>query len=52
MRREAGIDEVVPERVHEMEKTRGAMRVPPLGGERVEVGDFVWVDRGMPSLGG
>lgn len=41
-----GSDEVVAKRVHEMEEARGAVCVPPVGGEVVEVGDFIWVDRG------
>jgi hypothetical protein len=32
-----GADKVVTERVHEMEEPRGAMRIPPVRGEGVEV---------------
>lgn len=46
MRALTGAYEVVTERVHEMKKTRGAVGVPPVGGEGIEVGDFIGVDRG------
>lgn len=43
---EAGVDEVVTERVHEMEKARGTVGIPPLSGKSIEVGDFILIHRG------
>jgi hypothetical protein len=43
---EAGMDEVVPERVHEMQRAGRAVGVPPGGGQGGEVGDFGFVDGG------
>ena len=40
-------NEVVAERVHEVEDAGGAMRFPPFSGEDVEVGDFIGGDRGV-----
>jgi len=37
-------DEVVAEGVHEVEEARGAMGIPPRGGEGVEVRDFDGID--------
>lgn len=37
-------DEVVAERVHEVEDAGGAVGLPPFGSEDVEVGDFIWGD--------
>lgn len=46
----AGADEVVAERVHEMEEAGGAMGVPPGGREGVEVLYFLGVDGGLGAL--
>lgn len=43
----AGADKVVAERVHEMQDARGAVGVPPLGGQGIEVGNLGGVDRGV-----
>jgi hypothetical protein len=40
----AGVDEGVAQRVHEVQESRGAVGVPPAGGERVEVRYFCGVD--------
>lgn len=37
-------DEVVAERVHEVKNARGAVGLPPFGGEDIEVSDFIWRD--------
>ena len=35
-------DEVVAERVHEVKDAGGAVRLPPLSSEDIEVSDFIW----------
>lgn len=42
----AGLDELETDRVHEVEESGGAVRIPPGGGEAIEVGDFGGVDGG------
>jgi len=42
----ASSNEVMPQRVHEMQKPRGAMGVPPRRRKSIEVRDLFWVDRG------
>lgn len=54
VRGEAGAEEGVADRVHEMEYARGPMGVPPRRGEGIEVGDFGGIDgRGcrVPAAG-
>jgi hypothetical protein len=36
----------VAKRVHEVEEAGRAVRIPPVGGEGIEVGDFIGVDGG------
>lgn len=42
----AGLDELETDRVHEVKESGGAVRIPPGGGEAIEVGDFGGVDGG------
>lgn len=44
-RAQAAVDERVPVLVQEMEQSARALRIPPFGGQGVEVGDFRLVDR-------
>lgn len=48
----AGVDEVVAQRVHEMEEAGGAVRIPPRRGESIEVRDLGWGDGGAGGVGG
>lgn len=40
-------DEVVAERVHEVEDTGRAVGLPPFGGENIEVGNFIGGNGGV-----
>lgn len=40
------MDELEPNRVHEVEESRGTVRIPPGGGEAIEVRYFGGVDGG------
>jgi hypothetical protein len=46
LRSVASANEIMPQRVHEVQKPRGAMGIPPCRRKSIEVRDLFWVDGG------